>query len=170
MPRIICGPMMWPGRGSISFMLILIILILQSEFLGNVPYIESLPDFAELFRSIVRRSDVTLLSNKTIKQRSHFKKSRKPMDLDDLQDFPSSQPSLNECLACLDSRSTPRLSDQEASLSDKRANGFIDADQFVFVIFENGRQLSGPFPPPKRHYTTFWRSITRKAVSRSGQK
>jgi hypothetical protein len=93
-----------------------------------------------------------------------------PMDLDDLQDIPSSQPSLNEHLSCLDSlRSTPRFSGQEASLSDKRANGFIDADQFVFVIFESGRQQSGPFPPPKRHYTTFWRALTRKAVLRSKQ-
>jgi hypothetical protein len=92
------------------------------------------------------------------------------MDLDELQEFPSPQPSLDECLSCLDSRIlTPRFSDQEASLSDKRANGFIDEDRFVFVIFENGRQLSSPFPPPKRHYTTLWRVITRKAVFRSKQ-
>jgi hypothetical protein len=90
------------------------------------------------------------------------------MDLDHIE-APPSLPSLAEQLSQLSQlshslesrRREGMFSDCGASLASQPTN---TRSSFVVVRLETCRQPSGPLPPPKRHYTTNWRAITRKAI------
>jgi hypothetical protein len=44
----------------------------------------------------------------------------------------------------------------------KNESDFADISFQTFIIVEPDRFLSSPAPPPKLHYTTRWRKLTRK--------